>query len=119
MALLQNEIAPEIILNRYGKWFKKSEKRSETCPKNSKPLSRCLKVVQQHFLKVFHRPKFAQKKFFVTARLCRGSHAKLLTRFEPDSMENPVKIQSKSLESMCFGGWCKLYPARASKVKSG
>ena len=46
-AHLQNEFAPEKVLIRYEPWFEKrekgSEKRSETCWKHSKPLSRRFK----------------------------------------------------------------------------
>ena len=42
---------------RYEKWFEKrekgSEKRSDTCPKNVKPLSRRFIISHRHFLKVF------------------------------------------------------------------
>ena len=65
-ACLQNEIAREKLLNRLEKRFekreKRSEKRSETCLKNVWPLSEYFTGTFQQILKVFHRPKFAQKK---------------------------------------------------------
>ena len=55
---------------------KGSEKRSETCPKFLKPLSRRLKIAHRHFSKSFSPPKISTKKFFFSARLCRASHPK-------------------------------------------
>ena len=53
VACLQNETAPEKLLNRYEKRFEKrekgSEKRSETRPKQIQPLSGRLKIFHQHF----------------------------------------------------------------------
>ena len=77
---------PEKLLNRYEKRFekreKRSEKRSETRPKTlfspSQAASKYFAGTFQQILKVFHRRKTAQhKKFFFTARLCRGSHANI------------------------------------------
>ena len=64
-ARLQNEIAPEKFLNRHETWFEKrekgSEKRSETCPKKFKPLSRRLKISHRPFCKSFSPPNFWKK----------------------------------------------------------
>ena len=63
-ACLQNETAPEKLLNRYEKRFenreKRSEKRSETRPKNVWPFSGRLKIFHRHFstnYKSFSPPK--------------------------------------------------------------
>ena len=81
---MQNEFAPEKFLNRYEKRFEKrekgSEKRSETRLKKIlaplRPTKNFSPPIFHQILKVFHRPKFAQKKsFFFTARLCREGHA--------------------------------------------
>ena len=75
-ACLQNEIAPEKLLNRYEKWFekreKRSEKRSETRPKNVYPLSGRLKIFHWHFsthFKSFSPPEICTKTKKFTARL--------------------------------------------------
>ena len=71
------------MLNRYEKWLEKrekgSEKRSETCPKNVKPLSRRLKMSHWHFSKSFSPPKICAKQifFFFSARLCRVATLKI------------------------------------------
>ena len=68
-------------LTRRTVWERrKIEKWSETWPNNFKPLSGRLVIFHWHFLKVFHHPKFAQKRCFFTARLCRGSHANISQR---------------------------------------
>ena len=80
-ACLQNETAPEKLLNRYEKRFekreKRSEKRSETCLKIVLPLSGRLKIFHQHFstnLKSFSPPKICTKKrsFFFSQRGSAG-----------------------------------------------
>ena len=84
-ARVQNEFAPENFLNRYEKRFEKREKGSEKTIRNAiekflaplRPTKNFSPPIFHQSLKVFHRPKFAQKKsFFFTARLCRGGHAK-------------------------------------------
>ena len=45
-------------------------------------------------LKVFHRPNLHKKKFFFTARLCRGGHAKL----DPKLLQNDVFLFSEAFD---------------------
>ena len=69
-ACLQNKTAPEKILNRYEKRFEKCEKKIQKTIRNVfeiflaplRPLKNISPALFQHVLKVFHRPKFAQKK---------------------------------------------------------
>ena len=67
-------------LNRHEKWFEKreqgSEKRSETCPKNLKPLSRRLHISHRHASRCFSPPKICTNKNLFTPRGCRDSHGK-------------------------------------------
>ena len=78
-ARVQNETAPEKFLNRYEKRFEKrekgSEKRSETRLKNFSPLRPTKNFsppIFHQILKVFHRPKFAQKKVFFHREALQG-----------------------------------------------
>ena len=80
-ACLQNETAPEKLLNRYEKWFEKrekgSEKRSETRPKqkNNEPLSGHLKIFHRHSstnFKSFSPPKICTKKKIASPRGSAG-----------------------------------------------
>ena len=83
-ACLQNEIAPEKLLNRYEKRFEKreicgekgSEKLSEThLKKKIRPSQAAYKYFTGTFqliLKSFSPPKICTKKSFFSARLCRG-----------------------------------------------
>ena len=61
---LLNETAPEKFSNRYENGLKarKIRKRSETCLKNVKPLSRCLNISHRHFSKSFAPPKISTKE---------------------------------------------------------
>ena len=83
-ACLQNETDPEKLLNRYEKPAWTTRKRIRKAIRNATekflaPL-RPLKYFPgtfQWILKVFHRPKSATtKRLLLTARLCRGGHAK-------------------------------------------
>ena len=68
-ACLQNETAPEKLLNRSEKQFEKREKKIRKTIRNAfesilaplGPFKNILPALQQ-ILKVFHRPKFAQQK---------------------------------------------------------
>ena len=75
-ARLQKEIAPDNVLNRYDKWFeqrkKGSDKRSEMCLKNFKPLSRRLKITHRHFSESFSPPKLRTKSVFFSPRGSAG-----------------------------------------------
>ena len=65
---------------------KGSEKRSTTWPNNFKPLSGRLKFLTGTSVKVFHRPNFAQKKLFFTARICRGGPTNISWRIGGNEM---------------------------------
>ena len=79
-ARLQNETAPEKLLNRYEKRFEKREKKIRKTIRNAfeiflAPLRRLKKYFTgtfQQILKVFHRPKFAPKKVFFSPRGSAG-----------------------------------------------
>ena len=79
-ARVQNEIGPEKFLNRYEKRFEKrekgSEKRSETRLKKIlaplRPTKNFSPPIFHQILKVFHRPKFAQKKVFFHREALQG-----------------------------------------------
>ena len=107
-ARLQNETAPKEMLDRHENWFeqreKGSEQRSETCPINFEPLSRRFKISHRHFSKSFHRPQFAPKHIFFTARLCRGSHANSVCfSFAPTTCNSRYCILC--LEPLLFSVW--------------
>ena len=84
--------------------WKKREKKirktirnaTEKCLSPSQAAQKYFTGTCQQILKVFHRPKFAQKTFFFTAMLCKGSHAKSSARISrPKTSVKAVKILEK------------------------
>ena len=150
-ACLQNETAPEKLLNRCEKRLekreKRSEKRSETRPKKTfSPSQASPKNFSPALCNEFKKFSTAQnlypKKFFFTARLCRGSHANDLGRdvpgseklyaCDPDCLVQPPnsRIAPKSIgegASSLFGEWpgspenvsCSRATPRLHQSKSG
>ena len=76
-------ICPRKIFKSIRKTVWKTRKRIRKTIRNAiekffaplRPTKNFSPPIFHQILKVFHRRKFAQKKFFFTARLCRGSHA--------------------------------------------
>ena len=65
----------------------------ETISAPLKPLKNISPALFKTCLKVFHRPKFPQKKLFFTARLCRGSHTNEITgKCQTSPCENPAML---------------------------
>ena len=98
-ARLQNETAPEKLLTRHEKRFEKCEKRSEkNDPKRDRkffsPSTGCIKIFHRRFLRVFHRPKFAQK-YFLSPRGSAG--VATLTKLVASLMKVPCLQVSQSV----------------------
>ena len=79
-ACLQNETAPEKLLNQYEKRFEKREKKIRKTIRNAfetflaplRPLKNISPALFTEILKSFHRPKFAQKKSVFSPRGSAG-----------------------------------------------
>ena len=79
-ACLQNETAPEKLLNRYEKRFEKTRKRIRKTIRNAfekllaplRPLKNISPALFNQILRVFHRPKFVQKKVFFHREALQG-----------------------------------------------
>ena len=81
---------------------RKTRKRIRNVSEYLKPLSCRLESSHRHFLRVYHRPNFAQKRYF-NARICRDGHANIVRTTSKEIMTVPTPMRNWSGQAAAPG----------------